>query len=233
MKFTEIVFKARRKDNGEWVEGNWVHNKRKGEFIAIREFTTNLDYPVYRESLHIKNKFGFWVQIDQILSCRPFSESDKIVMETNYQEASDFYEELAAVRDSYGKWGFIDKNYKEVIAPSYKSVRDFKNGFSIIKNDDNFYSFVDKTGEKKTAWYFDKMSNFRKFNEKLISIVIKNNKHAIIDCDGNFIVPFELYEDIDVYDKSDFKNQLIVMKDGIQGTLDRDFNFVSIENKKQ
>jgi len=47
----EIIFRARRKDNGEWVEGNYHHNIRKGERHTISPKDTNEDFEVYRESL--------------------------------------------------------------------------------------------------------------------------------------------------------------------------------------
>lgn len=51
----EILFRARRKDNGEWVEGNYHHNIRKGERHTISPKETNEDFEIYRESLQIQN----------------------------------------------------------------------------------------------------------------------------------------------------------------------------------
>lgn len=55
MDFREIVFRGRRKDNGEWVEGNFHHNIRKGTFFAISPKNTNLYHEIYRESLQMKD----------------------------------------------------------------------------------------------------------------------------------------------------------------------------------
>lgn len=63
MNFREIVFRARRKDNGEWVEGNYHHNKRKGEWHAITEFNSNNQHYIYRESLQMKNWGDEWEDI--------------------------------------------------------------------------------------------------------------------------------------------------------------------------
>jgi len=54
----EIVFRARRKDDGEWVEGNYHNNKRKGTFHLITEFDSNYQHLVYRESLQMKDYDG-------------------------------------------------------------------------------------------------------------------------------------------------------------------------------
>ena len=58
MNHREIIFRGRRKDNGEWEEGNYVHNIRKGEFHAIQNKDTNETHKIYRESLQMKNWEG-------------------------------------------------------------------------------------------------------------------------------------------------------------------------------
>ena len=51
----KIEFRARRKDNGEWVEGSWLHKTRKGEVWGIVENESNEFFESYRESLQVKN----------------------------------------------------------------------------------------------------------------------------------------------------------------------------------
>ena len=58
MKPREILFRARRKDTGEWIEGNYIHNKRKGEFHAIQDQDHNDLHFIYRESLQMKDYDG-------------------------------------------------------------------------------------------------------------------------------------------------------------------------------
>lgn len=58
MEQKEIIFRARRKDNGEWVEGNYHHNIRKGERHSISTKATNIDVEIYRDSLQLKNHLG-------------------------------------------------------------------------------------------------------------------------------------------------------------------------------
>jgi len=50
----EIVFRARRKDNGDWVEGNYHHNVRKGTSHTVSPKETNEPHEVYRESLQMR-----------------------------------------------------------------------------------------------------------------------------------------------------------------------------------
>jgi hypothetical protein len=51
----KIRFRARRKSDGKWVEGNYFHNFRKGESHSITEFTDNTSHLVYRESLQLED----------------------------------------------------------------------------------------------------------------------------------------------------------------------------------
>ncbi len=59
----EILFRARSKESGEWVEGNYHHNVRKGTFHAISPKETNETIYVYRESLQMKDYDGTWVNV--------------------------------------------------------------------------------------------------------------------------------------------------------------------------
>ena len=54
----DIVFRGRKKDDGEWVEGNYIHNKRKGTFHAIKDFDYNEVHMIYRDSLQLKDYDG-------------------------------------------------------------------------------------------------------------------------------------------------------------------------------
>ncbi len=56
--FRIIEFRARRKDTGEWVVGNYVHHTRKEEFHAICEKENNTTHFVYRESLQMRDWDG-------------------------------------------------------------------------------------------------------------------------------------------------------------------------------
>lgn len=67
-----------------------------------------------------------------------------------YGFAGIFKEGLAGVESFNHRWGFIDKNGKEVIAPRFASVRLFRNGLSMIQTGSLFTelhtSYIDKAG---------------------------------------------------------------------------------------
>lgn len=56
--FREIIFRGRRKDNGEWIEGNYHHNIRKGTWHGITNKESNETHVIYRESLQLKDLDG-------------------------------------------------------------------------------------------------------------------------------------------------------------------------------
>lgn len=59
----EIIFRARSKETGEWIEGNYHHNIRKGEYHSISPKETNEGHRVYRESLQMKNYNNEWEDV--------------------------------------------------------------------------------------------------------------------------------------------------------------------------
>ena len=58
----EIIFRGRSKETGEWVEGNYHHNIRKGSWHGVSPKETNEMTEIYRESLQIKS-FNGWEDI--------------------------------------------------------------------------------------------------------------------------------------------------------------------------
>lgn len=62
----------------------------------------------------------------------------------DYDAVQAFQEDLAAVKID-GKWGFVDKAGKLVIAPQYKEVRGFSEGLAAVK-DGNQWFYIRKDG---------------------------------------------------------------------------------------
>lgn len=54
----DILFRARRRDTGEWVAGNYFHNVRKGVRHTITEKVANEVHDVYRDSLQLMDSSG-------------------------------------------------------------------------------------------------------------------------------------------------------------------------------
>ncbi len=54
----------------------------------------------------------------------------KTIIEPQYEDASSFSDDLAAVKQG-GKWGYIDRDNKMVIAPKYDYAGDFNEGVAV------------------------------------------------------------------------------------------------------
>lgn len=54
---------------------------------------------------------------------------------------------MARVKDSNGKYGFIDRTGKLVISCQWKDARDFNDGIAYVQDDKGVWKFIDKTGK--------------------------------------------------------------------------------------
>ncbi len=71
----------------------------------------------------------------------------KLANETmgGFQEIEKFFEELALVKDSLGKYGYIDRSGKFVIQPRFDNAGSFKDGIANVKLGDKIF-YIDKNG---------------------------------------------------------------------------------------
>lgn len=72
------------------------------------------------------------------------NKAGHIVIGPQFEEASDFKGELAAVKKE-GKWGFIDKTGKFVMKPQFDGARDFSEGVAPVKKGDK-WGYIDESG---------------------------------------------------------------------------------------
>lgn len=78
-------------------------------------------------------------------TCKIIAFNNKI----DYDYIRRFSEGLAPVRNLSGKWGFIDKNGKEVIPCIYKEVDSFSEGLAGVMGENNKFYYINKNGTKK------------------------------------------------------------------------------------
>lgn len=70
-------------------------------------------------------------------------------VKTNFDFIGDYHDDLAAVKDYNGKWGFINKKGNEVIPFSYGSAGKFKNGKATVTTTPNGKEIsIDKNGNQ-------------------------------------------------------------------------------------
>lgn len=62
-----------------------------------------------------------------------------------YEEARNFVNGLAPVKQSNGKWGYVDKAGREVIAAQYSLATPFYDSFAVVK-DNGVYCLINRSG---------------------------------------------------------------------------------------
>ena len=111
-----------------------------------------------------------------------------------------FSEGLLAIKNSKGKWGFINTLGELVIKNIYEKVYPFHLGYSAVRYNNGNWGFIDKDehplrSEKLERSYWNYLSSFTQIGEKARSIVWVNKERVfMIDLAGNLqgdIVPME------------------------------------------
>ena len=117
---------------------------RKGEMVIEPKFEMSLPFSEGVATVKISRVDGstFFRIIDK--------EGKTIADNLQYSFTGIFREGLAGVESNSLRWGFINKNGKEVIAPRFASVRLFKNGLSKIETGSLFSElnsgYIDRAG---------------------------------------------------------------------------------------
>ncbi len=98
--------------------------------------------------------------------------------ETSFYINNGFAEGFAMVTKS-GKWGFIDRTGKEVIALIYDNTHAFSQGLAAVSINGK-WGFIDRTGKEVIPLQYDSVLPFFEG----LSIVVKNGRYLAIDKNG-------------------------------------------------
>ena len=158
-------------------------DKTGKEVIPLKYDSTQ----IFREGLagaKLNGKWGF------------INKYDEIVVPFIYCEVENFSEGVARVRknderDKFGKYGYVDRNGKEITSFKYElsiysGLGDFENGFAIVFKDGR-YGFINKLGREITPLQYSYVWNF----ENGFAIVDKDGDRGCIDVTGREIIPCE------------------------------------------
>jgi len=136
-----------------------------------------------------------------LASCRSGSVPSQplawaMAVNPQFAGASDFSEELAAVRvggGDDGKWGYIDKQGKFVINPQFDGAGDFSDGLAVISvrgKDGTKWGFIDKQGKVVINPQFQSVWPWR-FQEGLAAVNVgdfETGKWGFIDKQGKVVI---------------------------------------------
>lgn len=86
------------------------------------------------EKYYYSGKYGF------------IDKTGKLVIQPQFDAASDYFSEGFALFKIGEKWGFVNKDRKIVIEAKFKWLEDFSEGFAAACKEDKC-GFIDKTGE--------------------------------------------------------------------------------------
>lgn len=99
---------------------------------------------------------------------------------------------LAAVMDSNGKWGYIDKSGSYVINAQFDAVGAFEdNGLALVRVGDGEtgkYGYINKSGEYAIDPQFD---DALAFADNDLAAVKKENRWGYIDKEGKTVIDFQ------------------------------------------
>jgi hypothetical protein len=86
------------------------------------------------------------------------SETGKVIIEPQFDDAEKFSEGLAAVQIN-GKWGFIDKSGNLVIQPQFTYVKNFSESLALI-NENRHFGYINAKGQILIEPRYDKAFDF-------------------------------------------------------------------------
>lgn len=146
--------------------------------------------------------------------------SNRVVLPftSKYSSIEGMTEGMAPIMSKSGKWGFLNKDGKEVIPPKYEGidgdfggVYGFRQGLAGVY-DGKKWGFITKTGKVAVPFVYDEI---RSFSEGLAG-ALKNGKWGFINGANKTIIPFQ-YSDKNVerYSVNYMGANYFVFNDGI------------------
>lgn len=115
---------------------------------------------------------------------RYIDKSGKTVIDGPFLEAMPFADGLAAVMDSTGKWGYVDKTGKMVIACQYDWAGDFSGEIAPVEKD-LLVGFVDKTGKLVIPFKF---KDAKEFSDGMAPATLDGRTWGYVDKTGEFVI---------------------------------------------
>lgn len=127
-----------------------------------------------------------------------------------YEQRRPPSEGLAAVALG-GRWGFVDRHGREVIAPQFEDVWGFREGLAAVKQGGR-WGFVDSTGRVVIALQYDNALSFGEGR----AAVQKNGRWGFVDVSGREVIT-PRYDKVWPFEKG----RAVVVSNGHHRRIDR------------
>jgi hypothetical protein len=125
---------------------------------------------------------------------------------------------LAAVKDSSGKWGYIDTSEEYAIEPLFNEAYRFSEELAAVKDSSGKWGYIDETGKFVIGAKFDEA---RSFSEGLAAVKESNGKWGYIDGTGKFVIEAKFADAFMFY-----RNTATVYENNSYRYIDKKGNYV-------
>ena len=163
----------------------------KGNVVITPKYLRGNEFSDGLASVRLNSRYGF------------IDHSGQFIIQPKYDYVLNFNNGFACAYLN-GKPLIIDKNDKVILDTLYKSIQFTSKGKVIIQTKRNKQGIFDLTTKKLVIdTIFQSISSFQNGIATVTNYVIKqddrNTNYAVIDSLGNFVVPFEKYEKIEIF----------------------------------
>jgi len=131
--------------------------------------------------------------IDENGDCYFINLDGKKLFNDVYQDAYDFHENLAAVKQN-DKWGFIDRTGKLLIDYQFDDVSyGFSEGYAAVRKGKR-WGFIDKNGKTVINYQYDEATRFKEGKAAVMRNTTSGRRWAYINKKNDVIIEYDFYE---------------------------------------
>lgn len=106
---------------------------------------------------------------------------------TGYEEARDFSEGLAAVKEN-GLWGYVDKEGQYILPPRYSSAWSFSNDYAYVIDQNGQPLVIDRAGEIVSS-KIGEIAKIGGYAGGCYIVSVGNGKYNLVDLEGKLCLP--------------------------------------------
>src|SRR5437764_3267324 len=128
-----------------------------------------------------------------LVGCTPVSyahASGKQSIAQQFDDAKPFSQNMAAVKNKEGNWGYISSDGRIAIPPKFEEAGSFGEGLAPVSNDDGAWGYIDATGREKIPFSFHKAGIF----SNGLAAVQVDGRFGYVEKSGKLLIPAQFKE---------------------------------------